>query len=541
MWYSVRPQRTVLAVARTVTTAIALLDGLPDLLGDHRVETLFTVMPRQRDANFERGIERLLHDAQVRLIPWNEAVARRFDLVVTASYEGYLTELSGPLFMLRHGAAIGKNISLPADGRLPVTSDGLGSTTMVLSHSEQAAHYLVDDERVRLLVAGDPVLDRLRASLPGRDRYRDALEIPNGIRLVAMTSTWGEHSLIAVRPDLPARLLAELPADEFCVAAILHPSVWFGHSGWQIRTWLRSAIDAGLVLAAPRGAWRGLLVAADAVVGDHGSVTLHAAALGKPVCLGTCESGELIAGAPSAQLEDAMPFLDASAALRPQIQSLIAEHDPDRYREIIERAFEFPGASHAILRRAMYELLGLDEPAQPPRVLAVDLPEVIREHVTAYRVSGLFDAKNSLVLSRSPAVLDNERLPPLPPPSLMSHLAVEEDERDLRLLQNAAVIVRRRADPDGVWSAGILNAYPGTRLAATVQDDACVSVLFQSGEVLAVTIVSGSSPALDPMLLASAVYAFEVSGQLADNTEQRLTVKVGESVFSLRLACGTHD
>jgi hypothetical protein len=416
MWYSMAPERTVLAVARTVTTAITLLDGLPDLLGDHRIETLFTVMPRQRDANFERGIRSLLAEANVRLISWNEAVATRLDLVVTASYEGFLRELSAPLLLLSHGAGFGKYISVPVDGRLPVTDDGLGSTTMVLSHSEQASHYVVDNERVRLLVAGDPVLDRLSASLPRADRYREALGVRPGARLVVMSSTWGEHSLIATRPDLPAKLLAELPADEFRVAAILHPNVWFGHSTWQVRTWLREALDAGLIVSPPREAWRGTLVAADAFIGDHGSVMLHAAGLGKPICFGTYESGELMAGSPSADLEAKAPWLDSSVPLRPQVEQLIESHESGAHDEIVERVFEFRGKSHAILRQAIYELLKLEEPRQPPRVLAVDLPRAIQEQVSAHQVLTVFDEEGKLVLSRFPAVLDEGTIPPPPPP-----------------------------------------------------------------------------------------------------------------------------
>jgi hypothetical protein len=404
MWYSVARQRTVLAVARTVTTTLALLGVLPDLLEDRRVETLFTVMPAQRDANFERGVMRLLADAQVRIIPWEDAVLARFDLIVTASYEGFLSELSGPLFMLRHGAAIGKEISLPADGRLPVSTDGLSSTTMVISHAAQASHYVLDDERTRTLAAGDPVLDRLRVSLPSANRYKEVVGVGDGVRLVTVCSTWGENSLIAKQPALLARLVAELPVDEFRVATILHPNVWFGHSVWQMRTWLRDAVDGGLMLAAPTGGWRGVLVASDLVVGDHGSVTLHAAALGKPVCLGVWGSGELIAGDPTAELEDALPRLDVDARLVDQVREVIAEFDPAVQAEIVDGAFEHVGESHSILRGAMYELLKLGEPETPPRVLAVDIADVISEPVRSHNVSVTWSEQGQLALSRLPAV-----------------------------------------------------------------------------------------------------------------------------------------
>ena len=44
-WYAMDCERTVLAVTRSVNTTLALIDGLPDLLHDRRVQVIFTVMP----------------------------------------------------------------------------------------------------------------------------------------------------------------------------------------------------------------------------------------------------------------------------------------------------------------------------------------------------------------------------------------------------------------------------------------------------------------------------------------------------------------
>lgn len=44
-----------------------------------------------------------------------------------------------------------------------------------------------------------------------------------------MTSTWGGDSLFGSHFELIPRLLTELPATRYQVAAPCHPSVWFGH------------------------------------------------------------------------------------------------------------------------------------------------------------------------------------------------------------------------------------------------------------------------------------------------------------------------
>ncbi|HEX3174450.1 MAG TPA: hypothetical protein VHQ43_09575, partial [Solirubrobacterales bacterium] len=404
-WYAMDCERTVLAVTRSVNTTLALIDGLPDLLHDRRVQVLFTVMPRQRDANFERWMRRLVTEAGVREISWEEAVGKRFDLVVTASYEGALNELWGHVLILNHGTGVGKYLALPPDGQLPVSDDGVSTTTMVLSHSEQRLYYAAEqDERARFLVAGDPWCDRLCASKHRTGLYRAALGVSEHTRLIAVSSTWGEYSLIATRPDLPVKLLIDLPCDEYRVALILHPNVWFGHSTWQVRAWMREALDAGLLLIPPHDSWRGALVAADAFVGDHGSMMLHAGALGMPLAFGCTPNDELIEGGPSAEFEARVPRLDPHSPLAPQIDRLFSEHDPSRDRATIDRVFEHPGESHAMLRRTMYELMELDEPGGPPRVLAVDPPEAMGEDVTAHRVVAEVEPDGSVSVARFPVL-----------------------------------------------------------------------------------------------------------------------------------------
>lgn len=415
-WYAMDCERTVLAVTRSVNTTLALLDGLPDLLHDHRVQVIFTVMPRQRDANFERWMRKLVQEAGVREIGWEEAVGRRFDLVVTASYEGALNEISGDVVVLNHGTGVGKYLALPPDGRLPVSDDGVSTMTMVLSHSEQRRYYAdVQDPRARFLVAGDPWRDRLCASAHRASLYRAALGVDEHIRLIALSSTWGEYSLIATNPDLPLRLLDDLPWDEYRVALILHPNVWFGHSTWQVRAWMREALDAGLLLIPPHDSWRGTLVAADAFVGDHGSMLLHAGALGLPLAFGCTPNSELIEDGPSAEIEAQVPRLERHAPLVPQVDRLFAEHDAERNQATIDQVFEYAGESHAMVRRTMYELMELDEPEGAVRVLAVNLPEVIREEVTAHRAVAEVERDGSISVARFPVV---QASTPPPPPKI---------------------------------------------------------------------------------------------------------------------------
>ncbi len=123
-----------------------------------------------------------------------------------------------------------------------------------------------------------------------------------------------------------------------------------------------------------------------------------------PLAFGCTPNDELIKGGPSAEFEARVPRIDLHSPLAPQIDHLFAEHDPSRDRATIDRVYEYPGKSHAILRRTMYELMELDEPNEPPRVLAVDPPEAIHEDVTAHRAVAEVEPDGSVSVARFPVV-----------------------------------------------------------------------------------------------------------------------------------------
>src|SRR2546421_1466244 len=291
-WVTRAGCRTVLAVAHTVTSAQRLIDVVDYVESDPRVQVVFTVAP---DA-FNHPVSAYLHRLGALVLPWEQAVRERFDLALAAAHGG-LRELHAPLVLMAHGAGHGK-LSRPGlyGGALlahrsvyGLDAERLTGDGRVLASALLLAH---DDERDVLrrqcpealaaaVVTGDPCYDRLVASLPGRDRYRRALGVRAGQELVVVSSTWGRDGLFGNVPDLLPRLMDQLSPARFRVGALLHPAVWGAHGARQVRAWTRDCREAGLILLDPAEDWRAMLVAADHVLGDHGSVTVYAAALGR--------------------------------------------------------------------------------------------------------------------------------------------------------------------------------------------------------------------------------------------------------------------
>lgn len=127
---TVRAGRTVLAVAHHVTAATRLADVMPLLETDRRVAVAYTASPASA---FTGGLDAHLRDLGGLVVPWQQAVATRWDLVVAASH-GMLEKLHGPVMTVLHGAAPASCCLVSAvPGRPPhgrsAASSGSGSSS----------------------------------------------------------------------------------------------------------------------------------------------------------------------------------------------------------------------------------------------------------------------------------------------------------------------------------------------------------------------------------------------------------------------------
>jgi hypothetical protein len=381
-WITRAGCRTVLVVVHTVTSGQRLLDVVDYVESDPRIQTVFTIAPD----TFRHGVPRFLHQLDALVLPWEQVVRERFDLALAAAHGG-LPALHAPLMLMAHGAGHGK-LTRPGPYGGPVLDQlpvyGLDAERLTRDGRVLASALLLalDGEREVLrrqcpsalgaaVVAGDPCFDRLVASLPERDRYRRALGVAAGQELVVVSSTWGHDGLFGSAPDLLPRLMDQLPPARFRVGALLHPAVWSAHGARQIRAWTRDCHTAGLMLLDPMEDWRAMLVAADYVVGDHGSVTAYAAAVGRPVLrLASASAPGIASGsaqelvlAGAARLDPARPLLPQLRAARPLDATAIAGALTSR-----------PGQANRLIRQAMYRILRLGAPGRHRQPTPVPAP-----------------------------------------------------------------------------------------------------------------------------------------------------------------------
>ncbi len=492
-----------------------LLDVLPAFAGDDRISASFTLVP---GSDFSTDALAAVDCSGARIVPWARALSSSYDLVLVASPKGDLPMLHGHRVLLPHGAGFSKTIR--GEGS-PGSASGLDPEYLRSAEGREAALYaLAHPEQVnrlrgsgfpeaeRAVVVGDPTLERLLASRPLRDHYRAALG--TGARqLVALTSTWGPRSLLRTRPGLPAELAAVLPYDTHQLALIVHPNERARLGMFELTEHLAPALDAGLALVGAHEEWASTLIAADALITDHGSAALYYSAVADRPVIAACDGGdELIAGSPMAQLLGTVPRLGSAG----EIHRRLTAYRPGSGTEAARAAFAEQGHALDRIRQLLYEVLGLTPPPVPvgPRTLPAASPAP--RPPVAFEVF-LDQAGDRVRVDRFPARTGPQG----------DHLAVEYGAADERTVQNAGLLYRRplAAGPGpletawtaGGWSAHALDRYPGCRVAAALLSSG-TSVLRVRGNdrLLAVrvepSIEGGRTVRADPAAALSAVHAW---------------------------------
>ncbi|MFJ6620223.1 hypothetical protein ACIQOW_21935 [Kitasatospora sp. NPDC091335] len=533
--WSTRPVRArVLAVARTLTSATRVLDVLT-LLSPDGIERYFTVNPGSAFA--DRALDDYLRGLPgFTVLDWEDAVRHRFDLAVACAVHSSMHRLDARLVVLPHG--VGYNRLVTESTGDTVTAAGLSRNELThrgrvfvdvlgLSHPEQLDRLRVScPEALDVArVVGDPCFDRMLTSRRSRDGYRAALGATGGRRLVVVSSTWSGHSLLGRHPDLPQRLVRRLPADEYTVAVVLHPNVWSRHDPEAL---LDDARRMGLRLIPPHQGWQAALVAADCVIGDHGSVTVYGAALEHHTVLVATGAAELDPHSPGYAFGQAAPVLDPDGDLAAQLELALARGPAD-LSGVTGRSLAHQGESAHLLRPLLYSFLdGLDEPADEPAVPPYPRPvprPATAEGPTAYDVEGVSEG-TEVSLRRYP--FDPRDHTP------RGFHALTDDHPGDALRHTAEVLARTEAHaerPATRWLADTAAELPGLAVAVAALGPARHLLRLRGGPLLEARAEPDwgrPDPGIDPLLLGSAVASWLADGgDPAGLPDHGLTVRTG--------------
>jgi len=327
-----------------------------------------------------------------------------------------------------------------------------------------------------------------------------------------LSSTWSTNSLLGSWPQLIQRLVAELPTDAYRLVAVLHPNLVQGHGPFQVKAWLADCLRSGLTLIPPDQGWQAALVAADLVIGDHGSVTTYGAALGKPVLLGAFPDEEVAPGTAVHRIGVLAARLQRSAPLRRQVEAALSSYDPRRYADIAELVSSVPGESAVRLRHLFYRLLDRPEPAGEAMTYAfaaAGLSAAPRPSLSAAVVACEVDVTNRLIRLERFAAEPPPQLGAAPHPGRV-HTAVYHAHPGRQLQRAAEVVFAYDDEIDDLdsWLARTLDARRHCTVAAVIGGSGVVVRHRQRGR-LVVTTDAG----VDPAVLASVVLAWLDTGE----------------------------
>ncbi|WP_030755555.1 hypothetical protein [Streptomyces sp. NRRL F-5135] len=382
-WVTLPGCKKVLFIVHTEVYGNRLRDVLPLLESDLRVQVSFTVAPHA----FNDGAGRLVRRLGGQVLPWSRAVREEFDVALAAGAQG-IDQVRAPVILLSHGARHLK-LERAVDGVPPGARSigGLGErylmrngevipAAVALAHDEERRElaYACPQAVPRAEVVGDPCHDRIAASLPLRNRYRKALGLRDGEKLVLVTSAWGRQSVFGGLDGLLRRLVTELPRREYRVAVLVHPNVWAWHGNWQVQSWLAGCRQAGVTLLPPEQEWRQPLIAADWIVGDYSSVTLYGTMTGAPILLSRYPRESVNPDSPGAALARTVPALSAHHPLADQLAYAAEEYRSEDYKALASGICSEPGAFNRRFRQLLYGILGLGQPARRPETLPLAMP-----------------------------------------------------------------------------------------------------------------------------------------------------------------------
>lgn len=480
-----------------MTTLTRLLDVVSLLKDDPRVQVVFTHNERE-PAILSSGVSEFLASLDAKVISWDQAVETRFDLAIAASENDELHRLHAPVLLVPHG--IGHQKLYPhqrvISGLNParLVRDGhVVPSRIGLSHSNQLRYLRQNCPQAEphAVVVGDPCHDRMLASLHRAARYRRLLDIGDR-KHVVLASTWGPDSLLGTDPSLPARLLTQLPVDEYKFSLIVHPGAWAAHGPWQLRAWLSRALRAGLAVIPPQRGWQATVVSADCLISDGGSIALYAAAAKIPVLIGSREPATVVPDSPLAELLARAPRLDIERDLREQVDRAGAT---EPLTDVAEQAVEFSGKCAELLRPVLYELMGLPEPDARAvfRPVPDPVPDVTEPTTFSVEVRQHTD---HVAVTRFPAEQVEQTA------ASDRHIVAHEELSTLDDLEGADVVycefTGEDAEFDG-WAREITRRRPDAGLIAGIGVDRCL--LWSAGE----PVVELTTPG-EPLPAISAYY-----------------------------------
>lgn len=357
-------QRRVLVAVHTLLT-LKYIDRYLTLM---RADPRLTFVATQGSDRYSPGVVEALPRLGLPTIPFAEAVAEPWDLVMFATHGGerFFTKAKSKVH-IQHGIGAGKRANGDFTyGRYWALHRGVPKYDLMLEASHDTARRAINavpELRGQIAVVGDPFCDDLLARVQHRTRFRRQLGVEPDQRAFLIASTWGPHGLMeSMGRDLIATL--ERLSGECKVLLTMHNHLWAGRADLPT-PWpgvLSRLPPDQITICQPLEDWVPYLVAADVALIDHGSIGLYYALTGKPAITIPVAGKAVVPTAPITRLRAQCPVARTVSEL-PMAIDLALRRRPARLP--VWEITSYPHQAAARTRAALYQQLRLP-PFQGP-------------------------------------------------------------------------------------------------------------------------------------------------------------------------------
>jgi hypothetical protein len=294
--------------------------------------------------------------------------------------------------------------------------------------------------------------------------------------------------------------------------------------------------------------WEGAVLAADLVLGDHGSVALYAAAAGIRVMLGAYDSTQIVPDSPMAALAANLPRISLDSALEPQVrEGLGADIEGPAYC-VARESTGLVGRSLQITQKEAYRLLGLPSPSTDPRVRAPEPcePEARPSSAHLVVVERCVHGRAELCVRRFAPNVPQDLVPGHAAEEVCRHVIAGAGELDMNVRENAGVLLLEDFAP-GAGAMDLVRSLErileeksvcATVAGAVTGPDRCVLGVRDLG-VVGLRTVRGR---MDPAVLPSVFLAL-VSQERADMAAavRRLHASISVHVGGAEVRIGSYE
>ena len=215
-------------------------------------------------------------------------------------------------------------------------------------------------------VVGSLQDDQLLDMMNQRRAIRKSFGIKDEEIAVFIVSTWGQNCLFR-RWGAAIINEAQKIKHKYRFIISIHPLEYRDNPAGKekLQQYFKLLDEEGFLIREPSEDWKKYLIACDLIITDHTALSAHGALIKRPFVYVPLPDDVIEPESPISMLKNISPVLqDDARDLNEKIEEALTKYPYDRLDEVAKAINSCPGESKKRIKRAIYDLLKLEQPEQ---------------------------------------------------------------------------------------------------------------------------------------------------------------------------------